>query len=326
MTEVFGRPGLPTVRSLLPKGTADLLDQDEAFAAAIRIAEFSHSQPYLTATGRLYADLVATTDDDRPWDERLLIWAVRRLRTVSVTTMGKYISSVSTLILWDTGTRPSRSPMVVAFCRALRKLEGEHRTKATTPLTVELYCFLRDVLHPPFDAMLVLGWRRSGRIQDVLELREGGLWLGLINEAAVEAERILAQADMVPVVLEQPFDKAAWAGIFYATQIALEPCEVDILKPYLGTAPPASAPRHRPLMFPGQTTAAFTAALRRVLPVQFSSRSIRRGALQTLIGNGVPLHSCMLLSLHRSTDGILNYVEKPDVDTVRTMLQMQSFL
>ena len=209
--------------------------------------------------------------------------------------------------------------IVPGFCRALRKLAGDHRQKATTPMTLQAYSNLLDQLTFPFNAIVILAWKRAARIMDILEVRHGGLFHGILHSELLQS---ISSRGLHPVILECPFDKVGRFGLFDTHQLALTSKELRILAPLISSAKPTNPPRDRPLMFPQVSTELVSQAIAKHAP-SLTSRSIRRGALQTLIAEGFPLQWCILLSLHKSFNGAMRYVECPDAQTTSKMIQMQ---
>jgi len=78
-------------------------------------------------------------------------------------------------------------------------------------------------------------------------------------------------------------------------------------------------------MFTSITTALFSQELQRIIP-SLSSRSIRRGALQSLTAKGIPHSDSKMLSHHRSMEGLMRYVDSPDHDTLALLLELQRLL
>lgn len=307
----FGRPGLPSLTHLIAL-------HPHATGLATAILKYSHAPQYKSKAGALFIDLLHSTTPGTTWEERVVLWASRRLRTASAVVVCNYISMVSTIITSEYGIDLTNSHLIRAFTKAIRRLSGDHRYKATTPITTEQITDLIRTLPTPHNAIVLIAWKRAGRVRDVLETREGGLWLEpKITPTPGEQRRV--------VMLEEPFDKVSWAGLKDHTPILIEDTLLPILTPFLSQNAPETPPRLRPLLWPHITTESITRAIQKLHP-DLSSRSIRRGALQTLIQKGFTLENCQLLSHHHTLDGLMKYLETTDSHTFQTLLKMQTSL
>jgi len=310
-TTEFGRPGLPSLTQLIAH-------HPHAKDLATAILRYSHAPQYKGKAAALFTDLINSTPPGTTWEDRVVLWAARRLQTASAVVVCNYISMVSTIITSEYGIDLTTSHLIRAFTKAIRRLSGDHRSKTTTPITSEQITDLIHSLPTPHNAIILIAWKRAGRVRDVLETREGGLWL--------VPEVIPTQGEKKRVVmLEEPFDKVSWAGLKDHTPILIEDTLLPLLTPYLSQKAPETPPRMRPLLWPHITTEKITRMIQKLHP-DLSSRSIRRGALQTLIQKGFTLENCQLLSHHHTLDGLMKYLETTDSHTFQTLLKMQASL
>lgn len=307
----FGRPGLPALTDLITRHPQPL-DLTRA------ILSFSHAPQYKTKAGALYKDLITTTPTHFTWDERIILWAAKRLRTASALVVSNYISMVSTIATAEHGVDLKESHLIRGFVKAIKRLSGDHRYKPTTPVTHSEITQMIRSLPTPHNAIVLVAWKRAGRVRDVLETRVGGLWLA-------PKTQLDAGNEMIVVMLEEPFDKVSWAGLKDHTPLLIEHTLFPIISPFVTNKPPDTPPRLRPLIWPQMTTEKITRALQTTHP-HLSSRSIRRGALQTLIQNGFTLDNCRLLSHHHTLDGLMKYLETTDTHTFATLVKMQQCL
>ena len=160
--------------------------------------QYSHSTSYRAESVRLYRHMLLVTPPSAPWIVRLLSWAVIRLETAEASNVMKYISMVKQILKMEHQVDLSQDDMLPFFVRALQRLAGVHRVHSSVPLTKEAYTLLISKLTFPFNAIVALAWRRAARVADILEMRQGGIWTGLINEALMQAEQKLRQISLTP--------------------------------------------------------------------------------------------------------------------------------
>lgn len=309
----FGRPQMPPLTTLITS-------HPDPRELASQILRHSHARDYKTRAASLFLDFLHTTDNTTTMEERVVIWASKRLQTASATTVSNYISMISAIIASETGIEVTKTPMVRGFSRAIRRLQGDHRFKTTPPMDQMEMKELIENVPPPLNAIILLAWRRAGRVRDILETREGGLWRaqGGLTETHMAT-------DFTLLILEESFDKVSWAGLSDHTPLLIENPLMHILLPFISKHPPTTPPRSRPLMFPRITTDQITHIIKTIHP-HLSSRSIRRGALQTLIQKGFTLNECRMLSHHHSLEGLMRYLETTDQTSQETLLMMQGAL
>lgn len=309
----FARPGLMSLTDILAKPLPEL-DQARLLLA------FSNTPQYKKDCMALFQHMLAATDSKMNMIERVMSWAVIRLRSASAQTVIRYISMIAGVIRSEMMIDISSNHTIKNFTKALRRISGDHKEFTTTPMTREEMNTLISLLPPPFDAIITLAWRKAARIQDILETRVGGLWIGVLDPTDNPPT-----SKTIPILLESPWDKVSWMGRTNVSQLLLSAKEFQIIQAFISPHPPSTPPRFRPLLFPEITTTHVREEIKRILP-HLSTRSIRRGALQTLVSEGVPLDQCRLLSFHRSLDGLMRYVERPDRKTTNKMIEMQNIL
>ncbi len=269
----------------------------------------------------LVKEMLASTPSHLPLPSRLLSWAVSRLKNITANTLDKYITMICNVLKEDQGIDIRETPEVRNFTRAVRRLEGTHKATNTPAMLRDTYRKMILEISSPVNAVIVLAWHRAGRIKDILETRTGGLWKGLLDPNTFS----LIPPHLIPLLLEEPWDKVGWAGLTNVTQILVDMTELTILAPFISHTPPILPPRHRPLLFPNISSPLISKRIAALAP-GLTSRSIRRGVLKRLLEQGVPLESCILLSLHRSVDGATKYIERPDLSTASTLVKMQEVL
>ena len=214
------------------------------------IASFHLHPQYKKQAAGLFADLISATNSSCRWEDRIISWATMRLRTAGVTTVLKYISQINAILKAEEHLDISHSSTLQAFTRALRKLSGEHRNFPTPPMTHQHFIQICSQLPSPYNMIVILCWHRAGRIMDILETRQGGLWRGMLDPTTQHS----IPPHLTPLILEEPWDKVGWAGLSNSTQILVSSLELATLTPIISLNPPSTPPRMRPLLFPGITT------------------------------------------------------------------------
>lgn len=280
--------------------------------------KFTRVPDYTQRANALLQDFLHFPDSTDDLEIRLLHWATQRLHTATALSVSNYLSMVTGLIHLHFGIDLRTSPLIHGFTKSIRRLQGDHRTHPTDPMTHEE---MKDIILTasfPINTIILLAWKRAGRVKDILELRRGGVWTDFPLHTLTDIQR-------VPVNMEIPFDKVRWAGMTEFLPLLIEREFFPLLLPFLSFSPPTSPPRERPLLFAGILTSHVTREIQKSNK-NLSSRSIRRGTLQHLIQRGFTTQECTQLSLHRSLDGFMRYVQRPDNATLSTLTKIQGTL
>lgn len=229
--------------------------------------------------------------------DSVLAWSLIRLRTASAGTVAnKYISAISNQRALEFPHEPPVSSFkkISLFRRALRKLTlSDLPTRQAQPATLQDVKQALLLAAPDVAAVIVVAFLFASRVGDVLSLREGGLYLDEPQQG---------------VILNLPSTKTHPFGLPASLYSRLPSFCRDVLRPYLSLSPPSGHALQRPPLFPGLTTHHIAAALQASSLGRLSAHSLRRGAIQHMLRNGVALEDATLYTLHRSLEGLTKYV------------------
>lgn len=150
---------------------------------------------------------------------------------------------------------------------------------------------------------VALQWYTAARVGDILHLRQKS-----INWAGLEPD----DNNLVPLSVAISEGKVVRARGPYTIHTAIPLAYAQILDSHLSRLP-AGDPEAQ--LFPTTLRAASfqTALIRNALKTagndKYNTRSIRRGALQTMARNNVPHDTLMVYSGHKSVDTLLRYLD-----------------
>ena len=245
----------------------------------------------------------------------MILWMAARLRTADAASVLRYALHIRPQVAIFYAEDVFAHPAVRRFRQRMMALRGRHRQAFRPVICVSEYRHvMQDAMVPAvLRAVVLLSWRRAARVADILESRQGGLW-------------VPDDGDTPPGSLwfEQPFSKTQAAGSWDRLLIAVEPLERVLLDSIAAVAPrpPLIPPQQRPLMFPTVSTRLVAEALAFSLGRRVGAHSLRRSALVTAIQAGIPLAEAVLLSLHSSVSSAAAYVLRPDTQTANSMARV----
>lgn len=177
-------------------------------------------------------------------------------------------------------------------------------TTGATPATLEDVVHLVRTATPTTAAVVALAWLRAGRMGDILNLRQGGLW---------------AKEDGT-VAVEQPPTKALRAdGSPDIILIAIPPWAEPVLRPLVAEARPRSRPLDRPPLFTA-TREGIVREIRKLLPLRgLTAHSFRKGAVARLTASGADLEDVRIMTRHRTREALAHYTGMVPAEAARKM-------